>query len=339
MRYPAIHWLTTVTMVMVASLLATVSVKGDVYQNGQPSSGGSSVANGITSTDTNNWSDAARWVGNHSNDLPVYSNNMASTTAGQEGIRNVGALGGYTLEEFIEDTATRGPSRDLPQFSYQPYPATNLVISWAEGDVYDPVNGYFHLSPGTHTLVNNAVNIAYWATNNPTIINWTTGARPDASQYIYLGTFVTAFGSIIHSGPTIGVGDELLYEDQAFANIMPSIITEGLTAFASDTNRNSVVMNGGVEYHNMADRIVHPTVSLATSSNLVMYGHSGTSWTTTSTNLFPLGLWDNGSNTVACDTSKWYRGVFVSLGIRKTSLDIARLRVHQRDSSHRRQRS
>ena len=33
---------------------------------------------------------------------------LASTNNGSEGIRLIGALGGYTLEEFIEDTATRG---------------------------------------------------------------------------------------------------------------------------------------------------------------------------------------------------------------------------------------
>ena len=56
----------------------------------------------------------------------VSSNDLATTTTGSEGIRRVGALGGYTLEEFIEDTAVKGLPRDLPIFTYDLYPSTNL---------------------------------------------------------------------------------------------------------------------------------------------------------------------------------------------------------------------
>ena len=232
---------------------------------------------------------------------------LASTNNGSEGIRLIGALGGYTLEEFIEDTATRGPARDLPNFSYSSYPTKNLVVTYSGGDIYDPVNGYYHLTAGSKTLVDNAVNYAYWTTTDVRQVLWTTGTRPAADQAIYLGTFITSLGSIINAGTTIGVGDELLYEDVAFANIMPSIITEGLLAYATGTNLTNIVMSSGTEYHNMADRIIHPEVNFNITTSMVIYCHTGSVWTTISTNKFPIGKYDNNTNLVACASNKWYR--------------------------------
>lgn len=60
---------------------------------------------------------------------------LKSTTLGSEGFRRIGALGGYTLEEFVEDTSARGASRDLPVFSWVP---SSRFVTWAGGDIYDP---------------------------------------------------------------------------------------------------------------------------------------------------------------------------------------------------------
>ena len=237
---------------------------------------------------------------------------LGKTNAGVEGFRLIGALGGYTLEEFVEDTATRGPARDLPTFSFQQYPNNNLVVSYSGGDIYDPINGYFHLNAGSKTLVDNSVNYAYWRVDDPLVVKWTS-VRPQASNSVYLATFVTAFGSIMHGGLAIGAGDELLYEDVAFASIMPSVITEGLNVYATGTNLTNIVINSGVEYHNMADRIDHAQFDFNTSNKLVMYSHTNGAWGAITTNLFPIGKWDNGTNIINCDTSKWYRGLFVSI--------------------------
>jgi len=235
---------------------------------------------------------------------------IGDTTLGSEGIRKIGALGGYTLEEFIEDTATRGLARDLPVFSYN---STNLTVSYSKGDVYEPILGYFHLDPGTHDLTDNAANYAYWSTNDTTLIQWTTGSRPRADGNIYLATFATSLGKIIHVGTGVAVGDELLSGDVAFANIMPSIITEGLVVYPTGTNLTNIVSDAGVEYHNMADRIDHSKVDFSVSNSLAYYGHVGGVWTRIVTNKFPVGLWDNGTNIVSGGVSNWYRGVFVSI--------------------------
>jgi hypothetical protein len=240
----------------------------------------------------------------------VASNELARTTAGDEGIRRIGALGGYALDEFFEDTYARGPARDKPQFVYT---TTNLTITYSDGDIYDPVNGYFKLDSGTKTLTDNAINYAYWSTNDVRIIQWTTGTRPDAIYNIYLATFITSQGRIIYSSTSVPVGDILLYEDAAFAQTFPSLILSGLNVYPTGTALTNIVINSGVEYHNLADRIEHDTVNLNTSSNLVVYTHSNSLWTSVSTNKLLVGMWDNGTNLVACDATKWYRGVFVSL--------------------------
>jgi hypothetical protein len=235
---------------------------------------------------------------------------IGDTTPGSEGIRKIGALGGYTLEEFIEDTADRGLARDLPVFSYN---STNLTVSYSNGDVYEPIRGYFHLDPGTHGLTDNAVNYAYWSTNDTTLVQWTTGSRPRAEGNIYLATFVTSLGRIIHVGTAMPVGDESLSGDVAFANIMPSIITEGLLVYPTGTNLTNIVSDSGIEYHNMADRLDHTRIDFSVSNSMSYYGHVGGVWTRIVTNKFPVGRWDNGTNIVPCNTSSWYRGVFVSI--------------------------
>jgi hypothetical protein len=244
----------------------------------------------------------------------VSSNELASTTSNNEGVARVGALGGYNLKDYLEDTATRGLARDYPVFTYDKYPSTNLNISWTTGDVYDPENGYYHVNSGSATLLDNTVTYYYFATNGNPLTLKSTGSRPPASEAIYVATFVTAFGSIIHVGQGIGAGDELMYEDVAFANVMPSIITEGITVRPTGTNLTDILLTGGIEYHNLADRIVHDSFNFSTSNKLVMYySTNGNNFTTTITNKFPIGLWNNTNGIAACDTSKWYRGIFMSV--------------------------
>ena len=243
----------------------------------------------------------------------VSSNDLASTTAGLEGIKTVGALGGYTLDEYFEDTATKGPSRDLPIFVYQVQPIHNLVVTWSGGDIYDPIRGYFHLTAGTYTNVDNAVNYAYWNPSDPTLVQWTTGTRPNADTNIYLATFTASLGVIVQACETIPAGDVLGIEDRAFADIMPSFIVSGMKVYATSNDTLSVVQDSGVEYHNMSERTVHQSIKLSDTSNMTVYSHVNGVWDTISTNRFPLGVWDNGSNLVSCSTTNWYRGVFVAM--------------------------
>ena len=233
----------------------------------------------------------------------VASNELARVTTGDEGIRRIGALGGYTLEEYLKDTATRGLARDYPLFTYNQYPATNLNISWTSGDVYDPENGYYHVTSGSATLQDNTVTYYYFATNGNPLTLKSTGSRPSANEAIYVATFITAFGSVIHVGQGIGAGDELMYEDVAFANVMPSIITEGITVRPIGTNLTDILLTGGVEYHNLADRIVHDSFNFSTSNKLVMYyATNGNNFLAVTTNKFPLCLWNSTNGIVACDT-------------------------------------
>lgn len=63
---------------------------------------------------------------------------LTNTAAGSEGFRKIGALGGYNLEHFTEETAIKGLSRDLPTWTFTegflPFPS--LVVSWSGGDVF-----------------------------------------------------------------------------------------------------------------------------------------------------------------------------------------------------------
>lgn len=236
---------------------------------------------------------------------------VSSTNLGNEGFRRIGALGGYTLEEFIEDIASRGAARDLPTFVYT---STNLVVSWSGGDVYEPTVGYYHLQSGINTaLTDNAVNFAYWSTNDVRLVQWTTGTRPEAVGNIYLGTFSTSLGKIIQVDLAAPVGDELLQEDVAFSRILPSVIIDGMRVIATNTGLTDITFIGGIEYQNMATEVNHDTFSFSTSNKLVYYSHSSSNWASFTTNLFPIGLWDDGTNVSGTEAANWYRGVFVSI--------------------------
>lgn len=236
---------------------------------------------------------------------------LASTTPGAEGIRLVGALGGYTLEGYLEDNMARGLARDRVDITVS---GTNdLLVTWVTGDIYEPTLGYYHLNPGSKLLTDNAVNYAYWSTNNVLQVQWTTGTRPAAEGNIYIATFVTSFGRIIQQGDGMAVGDSILSEDVAFASVMPSLITEGLTVSPTGTDLTNILQSSGTEYHNLADRISHSGINFNTTQSLTLYTHTNSMWAKLTTNLFPVGSWDNGTDLVACNATKWYRGVFVSI--------------------------
>ena len=266
------------------------------------------------------------------NDYQIYSNGilyshddqvatrpeLASTTLGNEGMRMVGTVGGYALDELLEDTYPRGPSRDVPAFTYQMSPAVNLNVSWIGGDVYSPTDGYFHLAAGSNTLSDNAVNYAYWTVANPNQVLWTTGTRADVSNSIHLGTFVAAFGRLVHVGDTVPVGDMPLKMDEAHYNVMPSLIVSGLNYAPIGTNFNAIIQVGGTEFHDLLEKNVHPAknltnYSLITGSFLLTYAHTNVGiWGLTITNQLPVDQWDDGTNLIACTVSNWYRGVFLS---------------------------
>lgn len=259
-----------------------------------------------------NWEPVAYSTNNQTLNYPFITNDFAtkvgSTALGSEGIRRVGALGGYTLEEFLEDTATRGPSRDLPTVTI-----TNMTAYWTSGDVYDPEVGYFHLNPGSSPLVNNAVNYAYWDPILPLQIKWTTGTRPPA-QYIYLGAVVVSISNILHQSLVIPAGDTLMEEDVAFSRVAPSIIVDGLQVFPTGTGLTNITMSSGTEYHNLSDQVNHNSFNFNTNQNLSIYYHDATTnWATSITNRFPVGLWHSPTGMAVCDSTKWYRGIFCSI--------------------------
>ena len=245
----------------------------------------------------------------------VGSNELISTSAGAEGIRRVGALGGYTLEEFIEDTYLRGPARDYTSFTYNLYPLSDLNVTNTGGDVYSPLDGYFHLSPGTTTLIDNSVNYAYWNNVPPNnIVKWTT-TRPNVDSNIVLSVFVTSFGSILEVDPPEASGDFPLNTRAGASQIAPSLVVNGLEYSATGTALSNVFMSGGIEYHDMRTRKEHRTLNLSSSNcSLVAIGHTNTGiWAYSITNILPVGYWDNGSNIVACNPTNWYKGLFLAL--------------------------
>ena len=247
-------------------------------------------------------------TGHQSNDL----SNIQSTTPGNEGINYVGAQGGYKLAEFLEDTSLRGPARDQPIFTYQPAPSVSLAVTWSTGDVYDPETGYHHLVAGSFTLVNNAVNHAYWSTNHATQVQWTTGTRPDAANTIYLATFSVAFGQVIQASFAAPAGDKSILSEAAKAAVFPSYITSGLQVFASSASRTDIHMASGVEFRDMQEQIDHPAINFTDEGFLIFYHHTSGVWTASITNQMPLGVWDDGTNLVAAVSTNWYRGLFVA---------------------------
>jgi hypothetical protein len=234
---------------------------------------------------------------------------LSNTVAGAEGIRSIGALGNYTLEKFIEDTAVRGVSRDLPSFVFQKAPISNLIVTWLSGDVYDPIHEYYHISSGTKTLTDNAVNYAYWNISDPTGVKWTTGFRPNAESNIYLGTFSASFGMILDAQISSAGGDFPVQQSTALAAIMPSLIVNGLNAYAGSTNLDDIRIESGTEMQNGSVQIDHPAFSMSITNVVIMYGHTNSVWAGLQTNKFPLS-WDNGTNIVPVESGKWYRGTF-----------------------------
>lgn len=241
---------------------------------------------------------------------------LASTNLGTEGWRRVGSIGGYSLDKFLNDTIPRGLSVDEPRFSYSFGLGTNksLDITWGSGDVFEPDFGYFHIPPGSKTLVDSSVNYAYWSTNSP-YIQWTTGTRPNSENSVFIAEFSTAFGAIIAVREAYSAGELPLQLASMNSRVMPSIIIDGMTVFANSTNRNAVASSEGTEIRDMVQKVTHPSRNLENITNttaLVVYGHTNSIWTYIVTNAMPLGLWDNGTNMVTCDPTNWYRGVFVS---------------------------
>ena len=220
---------------------------------------------------------------------------LSSTNAGSEGITLIGALGGYTLARFFEDTALRGQSRDSVVWSI-PIHTTNLVTTWGGGDVYDPASGYYHILPGTNTLVDNALNWAYWSTNSPNTVQWTTGTRPCVDDNVVLARFSVATG-ISYGQVEVSVGDLVLRMDEGHSQVMPSLVAEGIVAYASGTGLSNIILTVGVEYQDMELELAHNAQNLA-DTNITDYLHifhhtNSSTYGSTVTNLFPgPGLWD-----------------------------------------------
>jgi len=105
-----------------------------------------------------------------------------------------------------------------------------------------------------------------------------------------------------------------MLDDAAHADVMPSLITQGMTVYPTGTGLTNIIMTSGTEYHDLAERVDHPPLNLNTSNQLVMYTLSNSVWTSITTNMFPVGLWNNGSNYVTCNPAKYYRGVFLGMG-------------------------
>ena len=245
-----------------------------------------------------------------------YSNAVKSTSLGSEGIRQIGALGGYTLEKFIEDTGIRGPALDKTVFTYNLAPLVDLNVAWSGGDVYSPADGYFHLLAGNMVLTDEANNYAYWNSSTPTQVKWTT-VRPAVSNNIVLATFTTSFGRIINVDTPESTCDFPLNTRAGAARIAPSLIVDGLEYSAAATNLNAIVMSAGTEYHDMRVPRLHNTQDLRNPTQTVAiatYYHTNTDvWGYSYTNQFPIGLWDSGSTVTVCAATNWYAGLFLSL--------------------------
>jgi len=241
--------------------------------------------------------------------------NLSDTTPGSEGIRLIGAFGGYTLEEFFEDTYLSGPSRDKPSWTYSVYPVTNLNVLYTGGDVYSPSVGYFHLASGSKTLTDNSNNYAYWRTNSPNTMQW-AGSRPNDGA-IVLARFSTAMGSIISVDKTRAIGQVPLSILMANAELMPSIVItpSGILAYSTGTSLSNVAMTAGFEYQDMISKLEHYPQDLSNTNlttQLLAYSKTNTHYIITYTNIVPIGYWSDGTNVVACDTNQWYRGLFLS---------------------------
>lgn len=238
---------------------------------------------------------------------------LSSTNLGTEGISLIGAQGGYNLKQFLHDTAVRGITRDKSVWTYSISPASNLVVSWTTGDMYDPEYGYYHLIAGSNTLVNNSLNIAYFdAASAPTIMKWTSGSRPESPSIVVVASFTVEFGMIIQGNVESATTENILETEDASFALFPSLIANGCNVFASGTGLTNIQASSGIEYYEQSRKVVHPSFNLASSGSLLyVFGHQNTNWTYFTTNQFPIGLWDNGTNMVSMKSTNWYRGSFL----------------------------
>jgi len=245
---------------------------------------------------------------------------LSNQTVGVEGFKLIGAWG-HDLEHLMADSMVEGISRHEGDWTYTegflPFPS--LVVSWESSHINDPKNSrHVIIDAGTNTLTDFAMNWAYWDSATPNTMQFSTGSRPFATNKIVMGWFSCSFGGIMEAQIERPAGDLVLTMDNAHANAMPSLVTEGLTFSASGTAPSNIIMSAGVEFHDMerkneyaADDLSNPAVTFG----LLAYHHTNSStWGFTSTNALPLGVWDNGTNMVAADSSKYYRGLFVIVG-------------------------
>ena len=261
-------------------------------------------------------SNALRLGGVLASNYPTFSV-LSSTAPGAAGMDLIGTYGSYNLHDLEEDVALRGASRDQPTFVYT-VGFGGLTVSWTKGDVFDPENGYYHLIAGTNVLVDFANNYAYWTPSAPNVVSWTTGNRPPVTNSIYLGVFNCSFGQIIGADAATAIGDLPAKVSDAHSYVFPSIVVSGLQHTPTGTNLNAIAMSGGTEYHDMTGSKTHGAQNLANTNltaGIKMFAHTNAgAWGVFTTNQFPIGVYDNGTNLVAIsDTNTWYRGLFSSL--------------------------
>ena len=242
---------------------------------------------------------------------------LASTNSGTEGMRLIGAVQGHNLYDLNRDISLRGIHR-LSSFLFNATlaPASNLVVTWSSGDINDPINGTFSLLPGTNTLVNNAINFAYYNPAIPNIVQWTTGIRTPVSNTITLASFTASFGMIVQAFQADPIGDTPLVREDASYNIFPSLLTSGINAFATGTNLNNIAIASGTEYYDLGHQQFHNAFNLTNSGAILYYfGHTNSIPTMNITNYLPIGKWDMDRTNIANVTStsnNWYRGLFLA---------------------------
>ena len=242
---------------------------------------------------------------------------LASTNSGTEGMRLIGAVQGHNLYDLNRDISLRGMHR-LSSFLFNATlaPASNLVVTWSSGDINDPINGTFSLLPGTNTLVNNAINFAYYNPAIPNIVQWTTGIRSPVSNTITLASFTASFGMIVQAFQADPIGDTPLAREDASYNIFPSLLTSGINAFATGTNLNNIAIASGTEYYDLGHQQFHNAFNLTNSGAILYYfGHTNSIPTMNITNYLPIRKWDMDGTNIANVTStsnNWYRGLFLA---------------------------
>ena len=250
--------------------------------------------------------------------LVGYSNAVKSMTLGAEGMRLIGALGGYDLHRFIVDTSSKGVARDKPVFTFFQGATTNLSVSWSAGDVYDPATGYYHINAGSTLLQDNANNFAYWSVASPNTVSWTTGQRANITNNIIpITSFSCSLGRIIHNTPAVAIGDMMLRMDDAHYQIFPSIVKDGLNFYPIGTNFNQIAQVGGIEVHNMMEDNFHDAKNFTnndpvTGNYINNYFHTNSAWDSVRTNMLDITRYDNGTTLVSVIASNWYRGLFCS---------------------------